>query len=41
MGTRREFKEYQGKDIGISPLRKLDSIKNKRLKVNGLVEGNR
>jgi len=29
------------KDTGILPLNKLGSIKNKGLKVNGLVEGNR
>ena len=41
MGIKKKFKEYQGKDIGVLPLRKLNSIKNKRLKVNRLVEGNR
>ena len=41
MGTRREFKKYQGKDIGVLPPRKSGSIKNKGLKVNKLVEGNR
>ena len=41
MGTRREFKEYQGKDIGVLLLRKLGSIKNKGLKANRLVEGNK
>ena len=41
MGTRREFKEYQGKDIGILPLKKSGSNKNKGLKVNRLVKGNR
>ena len=41
MGTRREFKEYQGKDIGISPPKKSGSIENEGLKVNRLVKGNR
>ena len=40
MGTRREFKEYQGENIGVFLLRKSDCIKNKELKVNRLVKGN-
>ena len=40
MGTRREFKEYQGKDIGILLLKKLSSIEKEGLKVNRLVKGN-
>ena len=40
MGTRTEFKECQGKDIGILPLKKLGSSKNEGSKANKLVKGN-
>ena len=40
MGTRKESKKYQGKDIDILPLKKSGSIKNKGLKANRLVKGN-